>query len=56
MTLSLLGDRFEEVARVREDAVAIVDGQRRLSYRELLLRADALAGELQARALARAIS
>jgi pristinamycin I synthase-2 len=42
---------LEAVARVREDAVAIVDGQRRMSYRQLLLRADALAGELQARGI-----
>jgi len=40
---------LEAVARIREDAVAIVDGKRRMSYRELLLRADALARELEAR-------
>ncbi len=46
---ALLGDRLERIARVRGDAIAVVDGQRRMSYRELLLRADALAWELQAR-------
>src|SRR6516162_10250491 len=51
MSLALLGDRLEETARVREDADAIVDGQRRMSYRELLLRADALARELEARGI-----
>ena len=49
--MALLGDRLEAVARIREDAVAIVDGQRRMSYRELLLRADALARELEARGI-----
>ena len=42
---------MEAVARIREDAVAIIDGQRRMSYRELLLRADALARELEARGI-----
>jgi amino acid adenylation domain-containing protein len=42
---------LEAVACIREDAVAIVDGQRRISYRELLLRADALARELEARGI-----
>lgn len=51
MSLTLLGDRFEAVARIREDAVAIIDGQRQMSYRELLLRADALARELEARGI-----
>lgn len=51
LSLALLGDRLEAVARVREDAVAIVDGQRRMSYRELLLRADAFARELEARGI-----
>ena len=46
---TLLADRLEAVARVRSEAIAIVDGQRRMSYRELLLRADALARELEAR-------
>ena len=46
MSLALLGDRLEEIARARKDAIAIVDGQSRMSYRELLLRADALAKEL----------
>jgi amino acid adenylation domain-containing protein len=51
MSPALLGERFEEVARVRGDAIAIVDGQRRMSYREVLLRADALAGGLQLRGI-----
>ncbi len=42
---------MEAVARIREDAVAIIDDQRRMSYRELLLRADALARELEARGI-----
>src|SRR5262249_1843440 len=49
--LSLLGGRLEAVACFRHDAIAIVDGQRRMSYRELLLRADALARELEARGI-----
>ena len=39
------------MARSRWDAIAIVDGRRQLSYRELLLRADALARELEARGI-----
>jgi hypothetical protein len=31
VTLVLLGDRIEEIARVREDAVAMVDGQRHMT-------------------------
>ena len=50
-SLALLAERFEAVARVRNDAIAITDGQRRMSYGELLLRADALAGELEARGI-----
>src|ERR1700685_2726882 len=45
---SLLADRLDAVARLRNDAIAVVDGQRRMSYRELLLRADALARDLVA--------
>ena len=51
MPSALLGDRLEAVARVRNDAIAIVDGQRQISYRGLLLRADALAYELHARGI-----
>ena len=51
LSLVLLGDRLEAVARIHEDAIAVVDGQRRMSYRELLLRADALARELEARGI-----
>jgi len=51
LSFALLGDRLEAVARARGDAIAIVDGQRRMSYRELLLRADALARELEARGI-----
>jgi non-ribosomal peptide synthetase component F len=51
MSLALLGDRLKETARARKDAVAIVDGQNRMSYRKLLLRADALARELKARSI-----
>jgi amino acid adenylation domain-containing protein len=51
LSLALLGDRLEAVARIREDAIAIGDGERRISYRELLLRADALASELEARGI-----
>ena len=46
-----LGKRFESVARAHGDAVAVVDGARRISYRELLERADAIAAELQARGI-----
>jgi amino acid adenylation domain-containing protein len=51
LSLDLLGDRLEAVARVRQDAIAIVDRHRRMSYRELLLRADALARELEERGI-----
>lgn len=47
----LLGDGLEAVAGIRKDAVAIVDGERHISYGELLLRADALARELEARGI-----
>ncbi len=47
----LLGERFETVARGHKDSIAIVDGERRVSYFELLLRADALASELEARGI-----
>jgi amino acid adenylation domain-containing protein len=47
----LLGERFEAAAREHADAVALVDGERRITYRELLARADALAGGLQARGI-----
>jgi amino acid adenylation domain-containing protein len=47
----LLADRFDAVAHLRADAIAIVDGQRQMSYRELLLRADVLARELEARGI-----
>ena len=50
-SLALLAERFEAIARVRNDAIAITDGQRRMSYGELLLRADGLAGELQTRGI-----
>ncbi len=49
LSLDLLGDRLETVTQVRQDAIAIIDGQRRMSYRELILRADALARELEVR-------
>jgi amino acid adenylation domain-containing protein len=51
MSLALLGDRLEEVARRRDEAIAIVDGERRISYRELLLRSGALARELEFRGI-----
>ena len=51
LPLALLADRFDAVARLRNDAIAVVDGQRRMSYRELLLRADALARDLVARGI-----
>ncbi len=47
----LLGDRLEDVARLRGDAVAIVDGPRRTTYCDLLARADALAQELKSRGI-----
>ena len=51
LALTLLADRLEAVAGLRNDAIAIVDGERQMSYRELLLRADALARELEARGI-----
>jgi amino acid adenylation domain-containing protein len=49
--LKMLEDRLGGVAHAHPDAVAIVDGRRRISYRELLLRADALARELEGRGI-----
>ncbi|MBK7644928.1 MAG: amino acid adenylation domain-containing protein [Planctomycetes bacterium] len=49
----LLAERLEEAARAHADSVALVDGERRITYRELLARADVLAAELQARGLGR---
>ncbi len=47
----LLAERFEAMARAQGDAIALVDGVRCVTYRELLLRADALAAVLQARGI-----
>ncbi|WP_224391204.1 non-ribosomal peptide synthetase [Pseudonocardia sp. ICBG1293] len=44
-----LVDRFEAAAAARPDAVAVTDGDRALSYRELDRRADALAEHLRTR-------
>ena len=44
-----LGTRFQAAAAEFPDRIAIVDGQHRLSYRELFDRADALVAELVAR-------
>jgi amino acid adenylation domain-containing protein len=46
---ALLGRRFEAAARARDEAIAITDGPQQISYRELLLRAEALARELESR-------
>jgi amino acid adenylation domain-containing protein len=46
-----LAERLGIAAREHADAIALVDGARRISYRELLARADALAAELHARGL-----
>ena len=50
---SLLGERLEAAARAHETSIALVDGTRRISYQELLARADLLAAELQARGIGR---
>jgi amino acid adenylation domain-containing protein len=49
MSAGLLRDRLEKVAHLQGEAAAIIDAGRRVSYRELLLRADALALQIQQR-------
>jgi acyl-coenzyme A synthetase/AMP-(fatty) acid ligase/thioesterase domain-containing protein/acyl carrier protein len=44
-----LGQRFRETALRREDAIAVVDGDTRVSYWELLQRAEAIASNLRSR-------
>jgi amino acid adenylation domain-containing protein len=44
---SLLHQAFEERARIRPDAAALVEGGRSLTYRDLDRRAEALAGRLR---------
>lgn len=46
---STVGERFREVAQRRGAATAIVDGDHRLSYAELLHRAEAIARDLRSR-------
>jgi amino acid adenylation domain-containing protein len=47
----LLGPRFDAVVEQRADAVALVDGSRRFTYRELFRRAAALSAALTARGI-----
>ncbi len=49
--VSLLGPRFDAIAVERGDSVALVDGSRRFTYRELLRRAGALTTALQVRGI-----
>ena len=44
---STLGERFRQVALRRRSAIALVDGAARISYRELLDRAEAIAARLR---------
>ena len=46
---STVGERFREVALRRGSATAVVDGDRRVSYAELLQRAEAVAQRLRSR-------
>ncbi len=46
-----LAERLEAIARERGPSIALVDGARRITYAELLARADVLAAELQVRGL-----
>jgi acyl-coenzyme A synthetase/AMP-(fatty) acid ligase/thioesterase domain-containing protein/acyl carrier protein len=46
---STVGERFREVALRRGTATAVVDGDRRISYAELLNRAEAVARDLRSR-------
>ncbi len=46
-----LAQRLESAARTHPHCVALVDGARRITYRELLARADVLAAELQVRGI-----
>jgi amino acid adenylation domain-containing protein len=46
-----LGPRFDAIAGERGDAVALVDGFRRFSYRDLLMRSAALTTALRARGI-----
>jgi amino acid adenylation domain-containing protein len=46
---STLGARFREIARQRESATAVVDGDTHISYAELLQRAEAIANNLRSR-------
>ena len=46
---STVGERFREVARGRGTATAVVDGDTRISYAELLQRAEAVAQDLRSR-------
>ncbi len=48
-TAASLAARLQRVAMERAGAVALVDGHRRVTYREMLARADALAAELRRR-------
>jgi acyl-coenzyme A synthetase/AMP-(fatty) acid ligase/thioesterase domain-containing protein/acyl carrier protein len=44
-----LGERFREVALRRGSSLAVVDGEKRVSYAELLARAEAVAADLRSR-------
>jgi acyl carrier protein len=46
---STLGERFSEIARHRGTATAVVDGDNRVSYSDLLHRAEAIAQDLRSR-------
>ena len=46
---STVGERFREVAKRRGTATAVVDGDHRVSYIELLHRAEAIAQDLRSR-------
>lgn len=48
---STVGDRFREVALRRGSATAVVDGDHRISYAELLQRAEAVARKLHSRCI-----
>lgn len=46
---SMLGERIRQVALRRHNATAVVDGEHRISYGELLQRAEAIALDLRSR-------
>ncbi|MBL8748438.1 MAG: amino acid adenylation domain-containing protein, partial [Planctomycetes bacterium] len=50
-TSASLAARLHRAATERTNAVALIDGQRRVTYHEMLARADALAAELRRRGI-----